>query len=165
MPRQIAELLVCVTKILLRQKNFLSFEKKLVNFNFCATFKITKSAVINSVLCVNLCWIFVLVLTSFHLLCIKNAFSNHTEGLKSYCNGEMQSLFLVAMPQIPNFTIFAVIFCAKHTKNTPEFQLHCWSHVCKVNEWCLVNCFHHKFRDATQKWYLIIASWNVFCLW
>ena len=107
----------------------------------------------------------VLVLTSFHLLCIKNAFSNHAQGLKSYCNGEMQSLFLIAMSQIPNFTIFAVIFCAKHTKNTPEFQLHCWSHVCKVNEWCLVDCFCHKFRDATQKWYLIIALWNVFCLW
>ena len=29
---------------------------------------------------------------------------------------------------------------------TCEFNLYYWDHVCKVNEWCLVDCFHHKLR-------------------
>ena len=39
--------------------------------------------------------------------------------------------------------------CAKHEK-TGEFHLHCWDYVCKVNEWCLVDCFHHQLRVCTQ---------------
>ena len=30
-------------------------------------------------------------------------------------------------------------------KLTCEFYLYCWNHVCKVNEWCLVDRFHKKF--------------------
>ena len=26
----------------------------------------------------------------------------------------------------------------------------CWDHVCNVNEWCLVDCFHCKLRVSTQ---------------
>ena len=55
------------------------------------------------------------------------------------------------------FTIFCITeLCAKHTHthththNTFEFHLYCWDHFCKVNEWCLVACFHHKFRVYTQ---------------
>ena len=29
---------------------------------------------------------------------------------------------------------------------TCEFNLYYWDHVCKVNEWCLVDCFHRKLR-------------------
>ena len=35
-------------------------------------------------------------------------------------------------------------------KSTCEFHLCCWDHVCKVNEWCLVDCFYPEFRDSTQ---------------
>ena len=48
--RQIAKLLVCVGKSLPKQKNF--FKKKQLIFHFFTTFKITKSAVVNSVSCV-----------------------------------------------------------------------------------------------------------------
>ena len=37
-----------------------------------------------------------------------------------------------------------------NTKNTREFLLYCWNHVCKVNEWCLVEFFHREFRVSTQ---------------
>ena len=39
----------------------------------------------------------------------------------------------------------------QNTKNLREFHLYCWDHVCKVNEWCLVDCFHRKFWAFTQK--------------
>ena len=39
--------------------------------------------------------------------------------------------------------------CAKHEK-TREFPLYWWDHVCKVNEWSLVDCFHREFRVSTQ---------------
>ena len=29
----------------------------------------------------------------------------------------------------------------KTRKNTCEFHLYCWDHVCKVNKWCFVDCF------------------------
>ena len=29
---------------------------------------------------------------------------------------------------------------------THEFHKYCWDYVCRVNVWCLVGCFHHKFR-------------------
>ena len=40
--------------------------------------------------------------------------------------------------------------CKTHTKKH-EFHLYCWNHVCKVNDWCLVYCFNHKFRVSAQK--------------
>ena len=40
--------------------------------------------------------------------------------------------------------------CVKHKKNTCEFYLFCWDHNCKLNEWCLIDCFHFKFRVSTQ---------------
>ena len=30
----------------------------------------------------------------------------------------------------------------------------------KVNEWCLLDSFLHKFRISTKKWYMIIALQN-----
>ena len=38
----------------------------------------------------------------------------------------------------------------KTWQNTRKFNLYCWDHVCKVNEWCLMNCFHCKFSISTQ---------------
>ena len=38
----------------------------------------------------------------------------------------------------------------KTRKNTREFYLCCWDHVCKVNEWCLVDCFHREFKVPSQ---------------
>ena len=39
--------------------------------------------------------------------------------------------------------------CAKHEK-TCETHLYCWDYVCKVNKWCLVDCFHREFRVSIQ---------------
>ena len=61
------------------------------------------------------------------------------EGLH-YCDAKDISLYY-----FPNAKL-----CAKHKKNTCEFHLYCWDHVCKVNEWCLLDCFHLKFRVSTQ---------------
>ena len=38
----------------------------------------------------------------------------------------------------------------KTEKNACKFHLCCWNHVCKVNELCLGNCFHRKFRVSTK---------------
>ena len=38
----------------------------------------------------------------------------------------------------------------KTQKNTREFHLYCWDHVCKVNEWRLVDSFRREFRVSTQ---------------
>ena len=55
------------------------------------------------------------------------------------------------MPKKSHFTIFAIQNFVQNTKNLREFHLYCWDHVCKVNEWCLVDCFHRKFWAFTQK--------------
>ena len=39
--------------------------------------------------------------------------------------------------------------CTKH-EITFEFHLYYWDHVCKVNEWCLVDYFHCEFRVSTE---------------
>ena len=33
---------------------------------------------------------------------------------------------------------------------TCQFHLYCWDHVCKVNEWWLVDCFHREFRVSIK---------------
>ena len=38
----------------------------------------------------------------------------------------------------------------KTQTNLHEFHLYCCNHVCKVNEWCLVYCFHSQFSVSTQ---------------
>ena len=61
---------------------FLFFYNKLVIFHVFLTFKITKSAVINPVLCVIKTYVKNLCLTPyfFDLLCLKNAFSEPAES-------------------------------------------------------------------------------------
>ena len=56
----------------------------------------------------------------------------------------------IAMPKKSHFNIFAIQNFAQNTKKMSEFHLYCWDHVCKVNEWCLVDCFHHELRVSTQ---------------
>ena len=41
-----------------------------------------------------------------------------------------------------------ISFC--YFGNTKLCANYCWDHVCKLNEWCIVNCFHCKFRVSTQ---------------
>ena len=53
---------------------------------------------------------------------------------------------IIAMPKKSHFTVFATQTFEQNTKNTCEFNLHCWDHVCKVSEWCLVDCFNREFR-------------------
>ena len=51
--------------------------------------------------------------------------------------------------EIPFYHFCNIKLCAKH-EITYEFHLHCWDHVCKVNEWCLVDYFHRGFRVSTE---------------
>ena len=65
---------------------------------------------------------------------------------------------IIAMPK--KFYLFSLCYfrdtklCANHekTQNTKhtKFHLYCWDHVCKVNEWCLIDCFHREFGISTQ---------------
>ena len=58
-------------------------------------------------------------------------------------------------------------FCEFHVKKNKAKQnkkhvnsIYCLDHVCKTNEWCLVDCCHGEIRVSTQKWYVVIASQN-----
>ena len=61
-----------------------------------------------------------------------------------------QNAIYFSITAIPNKSLCNTKLCAKHEKNTREFHLYCWDHVCKVNESCLVDCFHSEFRVSTQ---------------
>ena len=37
-------------------------------------------------------------------------------------------------------------------------HLYCWDHVCKVNERCLVGCFHREFRISTPPFALPLVA-------
>ena len=55
------------------------------------------------------------------------------------------------MPKKSHFTIFTKQNFLQNTKkNTCELNLYCWDHVCEVNEWCLIDCFHRKFTAPNQ---------------
>ena len=51
-------------------------------------------------------------------------------------------------------SIFPLLRCQRNLKktwkNTCAFHLYCSDHVRKVNEWCLVDCFHSRCRVLTQ---------------
>ena len=52
--------------------------------------------------------------------------------------------------------------CAKH-KKSPVNSVY-WDHLCKVNKWCLVDCFHREFMVSIQIMFItIIASRNAKC--
>ena len=77
----------------------------------------------------------------------------------------MRSTFPLLLCQRNLMLIFAQYKTAKHEK-TREFHLYCWDHVCKVNEWCLVDVFLRKFRVSTEivvRDYCIVKCKNV--LW
>ena len=62
----------------------------------------------------------------------------------------MRSIFYYRNAREISFYYFCnTKLCAKHEK-THEFYLYCWDHVCKVNEWSLVDCFCHGFRVSLQ---------------
>lgn len=42
---------------------------------------------------------------------------------------------------------------------TNEFHLYCWYHICNINEFCLVYCFHCKFRISSQ---IMVRD---YCIW
>ena len=54
------------------------------------------------------------------------------------------------MPKKSHLTIFAIRNLCKTRKNTREFHLSSWDHVCKINEWCLADCFHRELRVSIQ---------------
>ena len=69
---------------------------------------------------------------------------------QAYHDCRMQSIFHYRDAKKISFYYFGdTKLCAKQ-KNTHEFHIHCWDHVCKVNEWYLVDCFHHEFRFSAQ---------------
>ena len=51
--------------------------------------------------------------------------------------------------EISYYYFFNTKLCAKREK-TCETHLYCWDYVCKVNKWCLVDCFHREFRVSIQ---------------
>ena len=57
---------------------------------------------------------------------------------------------IIVIPEKSHCTIFVIHTSCKTWKSTCEFHLYCWDHVFKVNEWCFVDCFHHKFRIFYQ---------------
>ena len=60
-----------------------------------------------------------------------------------YCNAKEISFYYFCDTKL----------CTEHThtkKNIREFHLYCWDHVCKVNGWCLVDCFHCGFKVSIQ---------------
>ena len=62
----------------------------------------------------------------------------------------MLSIFpIIAISKKSHFILLRHKIVCK-TQKTREFHLYCWNHVCKVNEWCLVDCLHHEFRVSTQ---------------
>ena len=70
----------------------------------------------------------------------------------------MRSNFpLLRCPRKSYFTIFVIHDFMQNTIR--EFHLYCWDHICKVNEWCLVDCFHREFRVST---YAIIVQSNLY---
>ena len=57
---------------------------------------------------------------------------------------------IIKIPKISYFTILVIQNFVQNTQKTCEFHLYCWDHICSVNEWCLVDCFHCKFKVSTQ---------------
>ena len=49
-----------------------------------------------------------------------------------------------------SFYCFCNKTLCKPPENTHEFHLYCWNYICRVHEWCLVDCFHCEFRFSTQ---------------
>ena len=41
---------------------------------------------------------------------------------------------------------------------TVSMELNIWDYVCKVNEWCLVGCFHREFRISTPPFALSLVA-------
>ena len=75
----------------------------------------------------------------FHLYCWDHIAIAKCDLFFSYCHAK----------EISFYYFRDIKLCAKHEKAC-EFHLYCSDHVCKVNEWCLVDCFHRKFRVSTQ---------------
>ena len=53
-----------------------------------------------------------------------------------------------------SFCIFVMQNFLQNTEEkTIEFHLYCWDYFCKVNEWCLADCFYHEFK--VNEWCLV----------
>ena len=62
----------------------------------------------------------------------------------------MQSIFALSQFQKNLILLFTDTKLGAKHKKTCEFHLCYWDHVCQVNEWCLVDCFHCEFKVSTQ---------------
>ena len=58
---------------------------------------------------------------------------------------------IIAVPEKSNFLFLWYKTLCQTQKNTYEFLLYCWNHVCNVNEWFLVCCINCELRVCTQK--------------
>ena len=58
--------------------------------------------------------------------------------------------FIIAIPKKSDFAIFAIQNFVQNTKKQTWISFMFWDHISKVNEWCLVDCFHHEFRLSIQ---------------
>ena len=58
---------------------------------------------------------------------------------------------IIAMPKKSHFTILRYKTLNK-TRNRREFHLYCCDHVCKVNEWFLVNSSYREMQKVFRLW-------------
>ena len=57
---------------------------------------------------------------------------------------------IITMSKKSHFTIFTIQNFVQNMNVFVIGHLCCCDHVCKVNEWCLGDCFHHQFRVSTK---------------
>ena len=84
---------------------------------------------------------------------------NRVRSNQAFRDHEMRSIFPLSRCQRNLMLLFSRYKTLSKTKSTREFHVYCWYHICKVNECCLVECFHREFRISTQDLYL-----NDYCI-
>ena len=82
---------------------------------------------------------------------VRHVQSIQNRKLVIYNDCKMRSIFPLSQWQRNLILLFlwCKILC-KTWKKICEFHLYCWDHVWKVNECCLVDCFHYQFMVSTQ---------------
>ena len=64
----------------------------------------------------------------------------------------------IVTPEKSHFTIFTTQSFVQSLNVFVIVHLYCLDHVCKVNEWCLVGCFHREFRISTLPFALLLVA-------
>ena len=78
---------------------------------------------------------------------------HHCTGFAQSSASQSQNAIYFSIIAMPKKLILLFSRCktfCKPRENTYELHLYCWDHVYKVNEWCLVDCFHRECGVSTQ---------------